>query len=74
VHVQLDVSGWRVLVTDRGSANGTFISSAAQGAPWERVGTDPPTVFKPGARLRIGGRQLLFETYREEAAGRVGRV
>jgi hypothetical protein len=74
VHAQLDVSGWRVFVTDRGSANGTFISSAAQGGPWERVGNHAPTVFTPGSRLRIGGRQLLFETYREEAAGRVGRL
>ncbi|MDQ1752926.1 MAG: hypothetical protein QOE71_3982 [Pseudonocardiales bacterium] len=74
VHAQLDVSGWRVFVTDRGSANGTFISRAAQGAPWERVRDNPPTVFTPGARLRIGGRQVLFETYREEAAGRVGRL
>ena len=73
VHAQLELEGWRVFVTDRGSSNGTFISKSGPVGPWERVGTDRPTVFPPGARLRIGGRQLLFESYREEVAGRIER-
>jgi hypothetical protein len=68
VHAQLELDGWRVLVTDRGSSNGTFISHAGAGGPWDRVGADSPALFPPGARLRIGGRQLLFESYREEVA------
>ena len=74
VHAQLEISGWRVLVTDRGSSNGTFLSYAGSAGPWERVGADMPTLFTPGARLRIGGRQLLFESYREEVADRVGTL
>jgi hypothetical protein len=73
VHAQLDISGWRVLVSDRGSANGTFLSLPGPGAAWERLIAGSPAVFPPGARLRIGARQLLFESYREEVPGRAGR-
>jgi FHA domain len=72
VHAQLELDGWRVLVTDRGSSNGTFISQAGPVGPWERVGADTAMVFPPGGRLRIGGRQLLFESYREEVTDRTG--
>jgi hypothetical protein len=66
VHAQLEVSGWRVLLTDRGSANGTLLSPGGERGPWQRIEAGRPTVFAPGATLRIGGRQLQYEAYRAE--------
>jgi hypothetical protein len=68
IHARLTLSGWRVLLSDRGSANGTFVSHSGLAGPWERVLTDSTAVLAPGDRLRIGGRQLVFESYRADAA------
>jgi hypothetical protein len=72
VHAHLTVSGWQVRVVDRGSSNGTFVSRSGQAGPWERLSEDAATPLAPGARLRIGGRQLLFERYHEGNSPRTG--
>ncbi len=63
VHAYLSLDGWQVYIIDRGSANGTFVTRAGQVGPWERVPGDRQLPIGPGTRLKIGGRQLLFERY-----------
>jgi hypothetical protein len=65
VHAHLRVSGWKVLVSDGGSANGTFISRAGPAGPWTAVLREPGTPLGPGDRVRLGKRQLLFDRYHE---------
>ena len=77
VHARLSVSGWEVLVADSGSANGTFVSSGGQAGPWNAVYREPGTPLRPGDRVRLGKRQLLFDRYHLpstplQAAGREG--
>ena len=64
VHARLTLSGWKVMVSDGGSANGTFVSRSGPAGPWTPV---PP---EPGERLIratgcVGKRQLLFDCYHE---------
>jgi len=76
VHAYLALSGWQVLLVDRGSANGTFVSKAGPSGPWERVSADRQTAITPGTRVRIGARQLIYERYHQNSssspAGRGG--
>jgi pSer/pThr/pTyr-binding forkhead associated (FHA) protein len=68
VHAYLKIAGWRVLLTDGASSNGTFVSHSSPSGPWARVGVDTATALAPGDRLRIGSRQLLFDSYHGEPA------
>jgi len=65
VHARLTLSGWRVMVSDGGSANGTFVSRSGPAGPWTPVPAEPGTRLYPGDRVRIGKRQLLFDCYHE---------
>jgi hypothetical protein len=73
VHAYVTLSGWQVQLTDGGSSNGTSISRGGSAGPWTPVATDRPTALTPGTRLRIGNRQLLFDSYHETTAARTGR-
>ena len=77
VHARLHVSGWEVLVADSGSANGTFVSKSGAAGPWDPVYREPATRLRPGDRVRLGKRQLLFDRYhlpssRLQALGKEG--
>jgi len=65
VHAHLTVDGWRVLLTDDGSANGTFMSGSGAAGPWLPVPPGAPVPLAHGDRVRLGRRQLLFDTWRE---------
>jgi hypothetical protein len=65
VHARLTLSGWKVMVSDGGSANGTFVSRSGPAGPWTPVPADPGERLYPGDRVRIGKRQLLFDCYHE---------
>jgi len=65
VHAHLRLSEWKVLLSDGGSSNGTFISRAGPGGPWTTVPREPGTPLVPGDRLRLGKRELLFDRYHE---------
>ena len=65
VHAYLRLSGWKVLVSDGGSANGTFVSKGGSSGPWVAVPAEPGTRLLPGDRVRVGQRQLLFDRYPE---------
>jgi hypothetical protein len=73
VHAYVTLSGWQVQLTDGGSSNGTSISRGGSAGPWSPVATDKPTALVPGTRLRIGNRQLLFDSYHETTASRTGK-
>jgi hypothetical protein len=65
VHAHLTVDGWTVLLTDDASANGTFLSGSGAGGPWLPVPPRTPVPLAHGDRVRLGRRQLLFDTWRE---------
>ena len=52
-----------VLLKDSGSANGTFLSRGGAAGPWTVVPREPGTPLRPGDRVRLGKRQLLFDRY-----------
>ncbi|MFP5346750.1 MAG: FHA domain-containing protein [Actinomycetes bacterium] len=65
IHARLTVSGWKVLLTDARSANGTFLSRNGASGPWRRLPPEVPVALAHGDRLRLGKRQLLFDSWRE---------
>jgi hypothetical protein len=67
VHARLTVDGWRVLLVDERSANGTLLSGHGAGGPWLPLPPGTPVPLTRGDRIRLGRRQLLFDTWREDA-------
>jgi FHA domain len=66
IHAVLTLSGWDVVVTDRGSANGTYL--LPPGAPeWVRLESEQSAPLGAGARVAVGRRTFLFESH--HAAG-----
>jgi hypothetical protein len=70
VHARLTVTGWKVLLVDNGSANGTFLSRSGAAGPWLPVTARIPVALVHGDRVRLGKRQLLFDTWRDPAVPR----
>jgi len=64
VHARLTVRGWKVLLSDNSSANGTFVSHRGAAGPWLPVTPQVPVPLAHGDRVRLGKRQLLFDTWR----------
>jgi hypothetical protein len=73
VHAHLTVRGWQVLIGDASSANGTFVSGHGAAGPWLPVTPQVPVRLAHGDRLRLGKRQLLFDTWRESVVPQVFR-
>ena len=73
VHAHLTVRGWQVLIGDDSSANGTFVSGHGAAGPWLPVSPQVPVRLAHGDRLRLGKRQLLFDTWRESVVPQVYR-
>jgi hypothetical protein len=73
VHARLTISGWKVLLSDNGSANGTFLSRHGAAGPWLPVPPQSPVRLLHGDRIRLGRRQLLFDTWRESVVPQVFR-
>jgi pSer/pThr/pTyr-binding forkhead associated (FHA) protein len=73
VHAHLTVSGWQVLLSDDSSANGTFVSRHGAAGPWLPVTPRAPLALQHGDRVRLGKRQLLFDTWRETVVPPVTR-
>ena len=63
IHAKVHPEGWDVQVIDVGSANGTFVAEPGT-EDWIRLVPDVPMTISPGTRLTIGGRSLLFDSYR----------
>jgi hypothetical protein len=65
VHARLTVRGWKVLLSDDRSANGTLVSHHGAAGPWLPATSQAPVPLLHGDRVRLGRRQLLFDTWRE---------
>jgi hypothetical protein len=62
VHARVRLDGWQVVVCDAGSANGTFVSTTGAAGPWTPAGPSG-TRLRPGDRVRLGRRQVMFERW-----------
>jgi hypothetical protein len=67
VHARLTVRGWTVELADASSANGTFVSGHGAAGPWLPAVAGSPLRLAHGDRIRVGGRQLLFDAWRDAA-------
>lgn len=61
VHAELRLEGWQVLLSDRGSTNGTFWWDGAA-ERWVRLVPSEARRLQPGDRAAIGRRVLALET------------
>jgi hypothetical protein len=62
VHAALVLEDWNVRLVDRGSANGTYIAMPGRD-DWSPVLANQPTTIKPGTKVRLGQRALLFDSH-----------
>lgn len=61
IHADVRLVGWDVQLTDRGSANGTFVWD--EGArQWQRIPENTPTAIRPGAQVALGRRTFVYRT------------
>jgi FHA domain len=63
VHVRVHLEGWRVLVTDLGSANGTRVLLPGQAGDHMLV-PQVPVVLATGSQVDLGGRGFRYESHR----------
>jgi hypothetical protein len=63
VHARVHLEGWRVLVTDLGSANGTRVLLPGQPADQPLV-PQVPIVLATGSQVDLGGRGFRYESHR----------
>jgi len=63
VHAKVQLDGWRVLVTDLGSANGTRVRLPKQSAD-SQLQPHVPLVLGTGSQVDLGGRGFRYESHR----------
>ena len=63
VHARVHLDGWRVLVTDLGSANGTRVLLPGQQTDQPLV-PQLPIVLATGSQVDLGGRGFRYESHR----------
>ena len=63
VHARVHLDGWRVLVADLGSANGTRVLLPGQPADQPLV-PQVPIVLATGSQVDLGGRGFRYESHR----------
>lgn len=64
VHAAIHLDGWRVLLTDRGSATGTAIRPAGS-QDWTRLQAGQAIELHSRTMVRIGEREFVFSSNRE---------
>lgn len=62
VHARVHLDGWRVLITDLGSANGTRVIRPQQVE--QQLLPKVPVVLAPGSRVDLGGCGFTYESHR----------
>jgi hypothetical protein len=60
-HAEITLDGWVVLLSDAGSANGTFIAPRGQ-QNWSALVPQRPVALEAGTRVRLGSRMFVFES------------
>jgi hypothetical protein len=63
VHARVQLDGWRVFVTDLGSANGTRVLLPGQPGDQQLV-PQVPIVLATGSQVDLGGRGFRYESHR----------
>jgi FHA domain len=61
-HLHVILSGWDVLVADRGSSNGTFVRLGERDE-WRRLQATERIGITTGSQIRIGERRLVFDQH-----------
>ncbi|TDE88110.1 FHA domain-containing protein [Occultella glacieicola] len=61
VHAEIRLSGWDVVLIDRGSANGTYVAASDEQS-WQRLTPNQHFVLTPGTHVRVGQRTFTFES------------
>jgi hypothetical protein len=61
VHAEIRLSGWDVVLIDRGSANGTYVAATDEQS-WQRLAPNQHFVLTPGTHVRVGQRTFTFES------------
>jgi hypothetical protein len=64
VHAKILLQGWDVRILDAHSANGTFVTKPGA-TDATRLPADEPMTILPGTRITMGGRSLVFDSYRK---------
>jgi hypothetical protein len=62
VHAKLLLVGWDVQLHDASSANGTY-SARPGDTEWTRLTPGTSVILKPGAKVALGGRTLVFDSH-----------
>ena len=62
VHARVTLQEWDVQISDAGSANGTYVAAPGS-VEWERLEPDQPRTLEPGGRVRLGQRELVFDSH-----------
>jgi hypothetical protein len=59
VHAVITLSGWDAVITDRGSANGTYIAPP-EATVWTPLEPNQPAPLVSGTRVQVGKRTFVF--------------
>jgi hypothetical protein len=62
VHARVTLVGWDVRLEDAGSANGTYTAKPGE-TEWTKLGTGESVILKPGSKVSLGGRTLVFDSH-----------
>lgn len=62
VHAVINLQGWDATITDRGSANGTYIAPP-DATVWTPLVAHQPAPLVPGTRVQVGKRTFVFNSH-----------
>jgi hypothetical protein len=62
VHAVITLSGWDAVITDQGSANGTYIAPP-EATVWTPLNPHQPAPLVPGTRVQVGKRTFVFNSH-----------
>lgn len=62
VHAVINLNGWDAVITDRGSANGTYIAPP-DATVWTPLAPHQPAPLVAGTRVQVGKRTFVFNSH-----------
>ncbi|WP_261575089.1 FHA domain-containing protein [Frankia gtarii] len=62
VHAVITLTGWDAVITDQGSANGTYIAPP-EATVWTPLSPHQPAPLVPGTRVQVGKRTFVFNSH-----------
>ena len=70
-HARIVLDEWRVLASDLGSSNGTWLNRGPDPLSWIEIGSDEQVELHAGDRLRVGSRLVQVELHHSGANQRM---